>query len=140
MSDRVAKAFNRSRASRAVALNISKALDRVCQAGFLHELISYEISGQMFGLISSFLSNRRLRVVLDRKSSQEYPINAGSPEGCILGPSLFPLYFNYPPDVICSIVIFADDTTLYSKCDQASDLWQQLESTFELNLTYETTD
>ena len=39
-------------------------------------------------------------------------------------------------DVICDIVIYADDTTLYSKCDRASDLWQQLElaSKLEFNL------
>ena len=30
-------------------------------------------------------------------------------------------------DVICNISIYADDNTLYYKCDQASDLWQQLE-------------
>ena len=29
---------------------------------------------------------------------------------------------NLPDDVICDIAIYADDTTLYSKCDQASDL------------------
>ena len=29
--------------------------------------------------------------------------------------------------MICDIAIYADDTTLYSKCDQVSDLWQQLE-------------
>ena len=50
-----------------------------------------------------------------------------------LGPTLFLLYINdLPDDVICNIAIYADDTTLYSKCDQASDLWQQLELTFEL--------
>ena len=37
-----------------------------------------------------------------------------------------------PYDVICNIAIYADDTTLYSKCDQASDLWQQLELASEL--------
>ena len=37
-----------------------------------------------------------------------------------------------PDDVICNIVIYADDTTLYSKSDQASDLWQQLELASEL--------
>ena len=37
-----------------------------------------------------------------------------------------------PDDVICNINIYADDTTLYSKCDQASDLWQQLELASEL--------
>ena len=58
----------------------------------------YGISGQIFGLNSSFFSNRQLLMVLDGKSSQCY----------------------------------ADDTTFYSKCDQASDLWQQLELDSEL--------
>ena len=79
LSDRTARAFNRSGATRAVALDISKAFDRVWHAGFLHKLRSYGISGQIFGLISSFLSNRRLQVVLDGKSSQEYQVNAGVP-------------------------------------------------------------
>ena len=131
MSDRIARAFNRSGATRAVALDISKAFDRVWHAGLLHKLKSYGISGQIFGLISSFLSNRRLQVVLDGKSSQEYPVNAGVPQGSILGPTLF-LYFDLPDDVICTIAIYADDTTLYSKCDQASDLWRQLELASEL--------
>ena len=71
VSDRIARAFNRSGATRAVALDISKAFDRVWHAGLLHKLKSYGISGQIFGLISSFLSNKRLQVVLDGKSSQE---------------------------------------------------------------------
>ena len=72
-------------------------------------------------------------MVLDRKSSQEYPVNAGVPQGSILGPTLFLLYINdLPDDVICDIAIDADDTTLYSRCDRASDLWQQLELASEL--------
>ena len=58
VSDRIARAFNRSGATRAVALDISKAFDRVWHAGLLQKLKSYGISGQIFGLISSFLSNR----------------------------------------------------------------------------------
>ena len=46
----------------------------------------------------------------------------------ILGPTLFLLYItDRPVHVICDIAIYVDDTTLYSKCDQASELWQQLE-------------
>ena len=89
--------------------------------------------GQIFSLISSFLSNRQLRVVLDGKSSQEYPVNVGVPQGSILGPTLFLLYINdLPDDVICDIAIYPDDTTLYSRCDWASDLWQQLELASDL--------
>ena len=90
----------------------------------LHKLKSYGISGQIFGFISSLLSNRWLQVVLDVKSSQEYLVNTGVPQGSILGPKPFLLYINdLPDDVICDIAIYADDATLYSKCDQASDLW-----------------
>ena len=50
-----------------------------------------------------------------------------------IGPPLFLLYINdLLDDVICNITIYADDTTLYSKCDPASDLWQQLELVSEL--------
>ena len=76
-----------------MAIDISKAFDRVWHAGLLHKLKSYGISGQIFGLISSFLSNRRLQVVLDGKSTQEYPVNAGV-QGSILDPTLFLLYIN----------------------------------------------
>ena len=137
VSDRIARAFNRSAATPVVALDISKAFDRVWHAGLLHKLKSYGISGQIFGLISSFLSNRRLRVVLDGKSSQEYPVNAGVPQGSILRPTLFLLYINgLPDDVLCNTAVYDDDTTLYSKCHEASDLWQQLElaSEFESDL------
>ena len=46
-----------------MVLDISKTFDRVWHAGLLHKPKSYGISGQIFGLISSFLSNRQLRVV-----------------------------------------------------------------------------
>ena len=72
-----------------MTLDIFKAFGKVCQAGLLHKLKSYGISGQIFDLISSFLSNRRLQVVLDAKSSQEHPVNAGVPQGSILGPTFF---------------------------------------------------
>ena len=68
------------------------AFDRVWHAGLFHKLKSYGISGQIFGLISSFLSNRRLRVILDGKSSHEYPVNAGVPQGSIYGPILPPVF------------------------------------------------
>ena len=81
-----------------------RLLKVVWHGGLLHKLKSYGISGQIFGLISSFLSNRQLEVVLDGKSAQEYPNNARMPKGSIRGPTLFLLYINDLPDgVICDI-------------------------------------
>ena len=95
--------------------------------------LSHQISVQIFGLLSSSLSNRQLRVVLNGKSSQEYPVSAGVPKGSIIAPTFLLLHINdLPVNVICNIAIYADNTTLYSKCDQASDLQQQLELASEL--------
>ena len=96
ISDRIARAFMRSGATRAVALNISKDFCRAWHAG-LQQHNSYGMLVQIFGLVSSLFSNRPVW------SSQEYPVNAGIFQGLILGLALFLLYID-----------------LYSKCDQAS--------------------
>ena len=71
-------------------------------------------------------------MVLEGKSSQEYPVNAGVPVGSIPGPTIFLLCINDLCDVVCDIAIYSDDTTVYFKFDQTSDLWQPLELASEL--------
>ena len=97
-----------------MALDISKAFSRVWHAGLLHQLKSYGISGQIFGLISPFLDS----VVLDGTPSQEYPVKSGVPQTSIFGPTLFLLSINdLRDDIICDLAIYADDSTLYFKCE-----------------------
>ena len=136
VSEKIARAFNRSGTTQA---DISKAWynQGFFQgfAGLFLELTFYEVSGQIFSLTLSFLSNRWLCVFLDGKCSQEYPVNTGTPQGSILGPAHFLLCINdLQDDVICNIAddTYANDTTLYCKFDQASDLWQQVELVSEL--------
>ena len=117
----------------AVALNIPKAFDRVWRAGLPHKLRSYRISGKIFDLISSFLSKRRRWVVLDGKSSQEYPVNAGVPQGSILVPALFLLCIN---DLMMMSVILLSMRMILLSILTWSVIWQNW--LLNLNLTYQT--
>ena len=77
VSDRIARAFNSSGATWAVAIDICKAFDRVWHDGLLHKPKYYGNSGEIFGFTSSFLSNRQLRVYMVQvsRSFREPPCN-----------------------------------------------------------------
>ena len=87
-----------------------------------------------FGMLVLFTNlSLELLVALDGKSPQECPVNAGVPQGSILGSTIFLMYINdLPNDFVYDIAIYANDTTVYSKCGEGSDLLQQLELASEL--------
>ena len=101
--------------SQVIALDISKAFDQVWHEALLNKLPSYGLPPKLCLWISSFLSNRRISVVVDGHSSGFYPINSGVPQGSVLAPTLFLLHIN---DLLSSttnsIHSFADDSTLHS--------------------------
>ena len=71
--------------TRAIALDISKAFDKVWHAGLLDKLKTYGVSGHFLDIINYFLSDRKIRIVLDGHSSSSYSINAGVSQGSVLG-------------------------------------------------------
>ena len=72
--------------TRGVFLDISKAFDRVWHDGLLFKLKQNSVSGNLLGLIKSFLSDRVQRVTLNGKTSDWECIRAGVPQGSILEP------------------------------------------------------
>ena len=107
-------------------LDISKAFDRVWHDGLIFKLRSYGITGPFLSLLRNFLSDRFQRVVLNGQSSEWKLIQAGVPQGSVLGPLFFLIYINDLPDNLESKPkVFADDTSLFSividqqlSCDQ----------------------
>ena len=82
VSDRIARAFNRSGATQAVALDISKAFDMVWQADLFRKLKPFKEFQECqvrYLAIFCLFSVRQLQVVLSGKFSEEYPVNTGVP-------------------------------------------------------------
>ena len=92
---------------------MSKAFDKVWHEGLLYKLSKAGIGGKLLSRFSNYLSNRYQRVVLPGAVSDFSSINAGVPQGSILGPLLFLVYINdIVNDIESNINLFADDTKL----------------------------
>ena len=99
--------------------DIHKAFDRVWHAGLIHKLEGYGIKHGLLRWFKNYLYDRYQRVLLNGQYSNWGKINAGVPQGSVLGPLLFLLYINDITLVTkhCNIRLFADDTCLYINVD-----------------------
>ena len=112
-----------------VFLDISKAFDKVWHAGLLFKLRQLGISAKIVSWIESYLSNRFQRVVIHGQTSSWLPIEAGVPQGSILGPLLFLVYINdLVDDISCDVRLFADDTCLLEIVQNPTESAQHLNS------------
>jgi len=97
-----------------VALDIKGAFDRVWHNGLLAKLKVRGVTGKLLTWIGSYLSGRRIQVVVGGQSSAQRPINASVPQGSIAGPSFFLTYIDDLGDDLDSpVFLYADDGTLY---------------------------
>lgn len=120
------KALDSGKEIRVIFCDISKAFDRVWHKGLLFKLKQLGISGNLLNWFENYLTGRVQRVVLNGSNSDWLPIEAGVPQGSILGPLLFLIFINDIVDEINSVIkLFADDTSLYlvvNKPDEAATI------------------
>jgi hypothetical protein len=113
---------------RVVFLDISKAFDRVWHMGLLHKLRKHGIKGRLLSWFMNYLKDRQQRVIINGVASSWGNIEAGVPQGSVLGPLLFLVFINDITNVVtnCKIRLFADDTCLFIEVDNHEDAATQV--------------
>ena len=116
-------ALNRDRGrTGVVVVDFAGAFDKVSHRGLLYKLDYYGIRGSTHKWITSWLSGRFQKVVLDSQASDPVPVLFGVPQGSVLGPVLFFIFINDLPGYIRSSVRrFADDCVLYRNIESPTD-------------------
>ena len=116
------EAVDKGKEIRVVFLDIQKAFDKVWHRGLIHKLNKCGINGNLLSWFEDYLKDRKQRVLINGQSSSWRNLNAGVPQGSVLGPLLFLIFINDISHVInyCNIRLFADDTCLFIDIDNAS--------------------
>ena len=129
MYDDFCKSLDNKITTQSVFFDISKAFDKVWHKGLIYKLHCIGIRGNMLKWFSDYLIDRKQAVVIKGKTSSYRSINAGVPQGSVLGPLLFLIYINDIVKDIESIVkLFADDTSMYLSLEDKEERFRLLNS------------
>lgn len=116
------KEYDKGNQTDVAILDFSKAFDTVPHKKLLHKLEQYGIEGCILAWLKDFLTNRKMKTVVEGEKSDDVKVDSGVPQGTVLGPLMFLRHINDLPDTVKSQVrLFADDCLLYRTIKSQSD-------------------
>ena len=115
--------LNKGKKIGAIFMDLSKAFDTIDHNLLLAKMNAYGFSTKSLSFIKSYLTNRFQRCKISSSYSDWRKVKCGVPQGSILGPLLFNIFFNdiflfVERSTICN---YADDNTLFS-CEKNFDI------------------
>lgn len=116
------QSYDQNKQTDVVILDFSKAFDTVPHDKLMYKLEKYGIKGDLHKWLTSFLTKREMRVVIEGEQSNKAVVESGVPQGTVLGPLLFLCHINDLPECVKSQVrLFADDCLLYRQIKNRED-------------------
>ena len=105
-----------------IILDFGKAFDGMPHKCLLKKVYHYGVRGTTHQWISSFLSSRTQKLLVEGQSSEKVPVISGVPQGAVLGPVLFFNFINdLPEDLHSKTRLFEDDCILYRQLNTDND-------------------
>ena len=111
--NQICSAFDERKSTCIIFCDISKAFDRAWHSGLIFKLSQYGIDGNILNWITNYLQNRSQKCFVGSSFSDVKQVNAGVPQGSVLGPLFFLIYVNDITESLLSISrLYADDSSL----------------------------
>ena len=129
ISEIIVSGFENKLYTTAVFLDVTQAFDKVWHNGLEQKLNSLALPKYLLKTIMSFISDRTFQVRIGTQLSQPQKIQAGVPQGSVLGPSLFNIYcHDIPTPPNSQLAMFADDTTILTQSNSLESSIQNLQT------------
>ena len=113
--DNIRREVNNGKLVGAVFMDLSRAFDTISHSQLLTKLQAYGIRDNELEWFTDYMFERTQLVELNGSRSSEESVFTGVPQGSILGPLLFIVFFNDFVDCLkhSQVVKYADDTVIY---------------------------
>lgn len=136
--DNIRKACDKGLVSGAIFVDLSKAFDTLGHENLLYKLENFGIKGIALRWFTDYLFSRQQVVKFNNKLSDPSGLMCGVPQGSILGPILFLMFFNDFEQCLksCDVIQFADDTVIYYSAKTVASVQENLNTELKNISTY----